>query len=85
MDKAKGGDATAQFYVGQIYEKGMDSAPDYAEAANWYRKAAASGSNEARLSLAAMMESGHGMPIQSRVGSVFPGSMWIRRSCSNAA
>ncbi len=62
MDKAKGGDATAQFYVGQIYEKGMDSAPDYTEAANWYRKAAAAGSNEAKLSLAAMMESGHGMP-----------------------
>ena len=61
MDKAKGGDATAQFYVGQIYEKGMDGAPDYAEAVNWYRKAAASGSNEAKLSLAAMMESGHGM------------------------
>ncbi len=62
MDKARGGDATAQFYVGQIYEKGMDSAPDYEEAANWYRKAASAGSNEAKLSLAAMMESGHGMP-----------------------
>ncbi len=63
MEKAKGGDATAQFYVGQIYEKGMDAAPDYEEAAQWYRKAAASGSNEAKLSLAAMMESGHGMPV----------------------
>lgn len=63
MDKAKGGDATAQFYVGQIYEKGMDTMPDYEEAANWYRKAAASGSNEAKLSLASMMESGHGMPV----------------------
>lgn len=62
MDKAKGGDATAQFYVGQIYEKGMDTAPDYEEAATWYRKAAAAGSNEAKLSLAAMMEAGHGMP-----------------------
>ena len=62
MDKAKGGDATAQFYVGQIYEKGMDGAPDYEEAANWYRKAAKAGSNEAKLSLASMMESGHGMP-----------------------
>lgn len=62
MDKAKGGDALAQFYVGQIYEKGMDAAPDYEQAAQWYRKAAAAGSNEAKLSLAAMMESGHGMP-----------------------
>ena len=65
MDKAKGGDATAQFYVGQIYEKGMDTAPDYEEAAKWYRKAAESGSNEAKLSLAAMMESGRGMPVDT--------------------
>lgn len=61
MDKAKGGDAQAQYYVGQIYEKGMDGAPDYAAAADWYRKAAAVGSNEAKLSLAAMLESGRGM------------------------
>lgn len=65
MEKAKGGDAQAQFYVGQIYEKGMDSAPDYAQAAEWYKKAAASGSNEAKLSLASMMESGHGMPVDT--------------------
>ncbi len=63
MDKAKGGDEKAQFYVGQIYEKGMDTAPDYAEAAKWYRRAADSGSNEAKLSLASMMENGHGMPV----------------------
>ena len=65
MEKAKGGDAQAQYYVGQIYEKGMDAAPDYTEAANWYRKAASAGSNEARLSLAAMMESGRGMPVDA--------------------
>ncbi|HMM65566.1 MAG TPA: caspase family protein [Dokdonella sp.] len=63
MEKAKGGDALAQFYVGQIYEKGMDTAPDYEEAAKWYRKAAESGSNEAKLSLASMMESGRGMAV----------------------
>lgn len=61
MEKAKGGDAQAQYYVGQIYEKGMDGAPDYAAAADWYRKAAAAGSNEAKLSLAAMLESGRGV------------------------
>src|SRR5690606_30002653 len=48
-----------------IYEKGMDSAPDYEEAAKWYRKAAESGSNEAKLSLASMMESGRGMPMDT--------------------
>ncbi|MGB0132796.1 MAG: hypothetical protein WBP53_03030, partial [Dokdonella sp.] len=65
MEKAKGGDAQAQFYVGQIYEKGMDTAPDYVKAAEWYKKAAASGSNEAKLSLASMMEVGHGMPVDT--------------------
>ncbi|MGA9341644.1 MAG: caspase family protein [Rhodanobacteraceae bacterium] len=62
MDKAKDGDAQAQFYVGALYEKGMDQPPDYNEAAKWYRKAAANGSIEAKLSLAALMEEGHGMP-----------------------
>ncbi|MEO8011436.1 MAG: caspase family protein [Dokdonella sp.] len=65
MEKAKGGDPLAQYYVGQIYEKGMEDAPDYAQAAEWYRKAAAAGSNEAKLSLAAMMEAGLGMPIDA--------------------
>ncbi|MEP7096211.1 MAG: caspase family protein [Dokdonella sp.] len=62
MDKAKEGDAQAQYFVGALYEKGVDQAPDYAQAADWYRKAAASGSIEAKLSLAALMEVGHGMP-----------------------
>jgi hypothetical protein len=61
MDKAKEGDAQAQYFVGSLYEKGMDQPPDYAAAADWYRKAAASGSIEAKLSLAALMEAGHGM------------------------
>lgn len=64
-EKAGSGDAQAQFYLGQIYEKGMDVAPDYAEAASWYRKAAAAGSNEAKLSLATMMESGRGMAVDA--------------------
>ena len=62
MDKAKEGDAQAQYFVGALYEKGVDQEPDYAQAASWYRKAAASGSIEAKLSLAALMEVGHGMP-----------------------
>lgn len=61
MEKAKGGDAQAQYYIGQIYEKGMDGAPDFQAAAEWYRKSAAAGSNEAKLSLAAMLESGRGV------------------------
>ena len=62
MDKAKEGDAQAQYFVGALYERGVDQAPDYTRAANWYRKAAASGSIEAKLALAALMEVGHGMP-----------------------
>ena len=39
-EAAEGGDATAQNYVGEIYERGLGTAPDYGLAANWYRKPA---------------------------------------------
>jgi hypothetical protein len=61
QEKAEAGDAQAQFYVGQIYEKGMDAAPDYASAAQWYRKAAAQGSTPAKLALVDLMVAGKGV------------------------
>jgi hypothetical protein len=62
QEKADGGDAEAQLFIAQAYEKGIDRPADYAQAAQWYAKAAKSGSREAKLSLAALMESGQGMP-----------------------
>src|SRR5690606_30673128 len=62
QEKADGGDAEAQHFVGQAWERGCDRAPDLAKAAQWYAKAAKNGSREAKLALAAMMETGNGVP-----------------------
>ncbi len=43
LPPAQSGDKVAQTYVGEIYEKGLGIAPDYAGAASWYQKAADQG------------------------------------------
>src|SRR3990170_5721524 len=40
---AKEGDASAQTYVGEIFEKGLGVPPDHAAAAEWYRRGGGSG------------------------------------------
>jgi hypothetical protein len=63
LPEARGGDPIAQTYVGEIYEKGLGLAtPNYAEAANWYRKAAASNHAPAQTSLGSLYERGLGVP-----------------------
>ena len=37
LETAQTGDPKAQYYVGEIYEKGLGTAPDYSQAAAWYR------------------------------------------------
>jgi hypothetical protein len=55
------GDATAQVYVGEIYEKGWVGEPDYATAAQWYAKAAAQNDRRAQRRLAYFYENGLGV------------------------
>src|SRR5207248_680947 len=43
LPQAQAGDKAAQTSVGEIYEKGVGTAPDYVLAATWYAKAAAQG------------------------------------------
>ncbi len=43
------GDAAAQFHLGLMYAKGQGVTQDYAQAVNWYRKAAEQGGAEAFL------------------------------------
>jgi hypothetical protein len=63
LPKARGGDAIAQTYVGEIYEKGLGlPGPNYPEAASWYRKAAAQGHSPAQVALGALYEQGQGVP-----------------------
>lgn len=66
QEKAKEGDATAQFYVGQIYEKGLGRAADYRSAALWYRKSAEQGFSQAQINLGHLYEKGLGVPKEQR-------------------
>lgn len=75
MLAAKEGDPTAQTYVGEIHERGLGRAPDYAEAAVWYRKAADQGFPRAQLRLGALYEKGLGVP-RDRVRSL----NWYRKA-----
>jgi hypothetical protein len=58
---ADGGDAKAQTYVGEMYEKGLGTAPNYEKAASWYEKAAAQGSSRAKINLGNLYEKGLGV------------------------
>lgn len=65
LPKASEGDAEAQTYVGEIYEKGLGIAPDYATAAAWYRKAAEQGNAQAQTNLGFLYEKGLGVKQDS--------------------
>lgn len=55
------GDAEAQNYLGQIYEKGMGLTPDYKTAAIWYQRAADQGFSPAQINLGHLYEKGLGV------------------------
>jgi hypothetical protein len=59
---AQQGDAAAQTYVGEIYEKGLGLDANYALAAEWYRRAAEQGYSRAQIDLGYLYESGLGVP-----------------------
>ncbi len=62
MPLAKSGDVKAQSYVGEIYEKGLGTQPNYQKAAIWYQKAANQGYSRAKMSLGSLYERGLGVP-----------------------
>jgi TPR repeat protein len=61
LEKAKTGDAKAQTYVGEIYEKGMGRPPDYKEAAKWYQRGADQEYSPAQTKLGLLYEKGLGV------------------------
>lgn len=76
MPKAQSGDAMAQNYVGEIYEKGLGlPKPDYVQAAVWYRKAAEGGLPAAQTNLGLLYEQGLGLP-QDRTAAL----QWYRKA-----
>lgn len=68
LEKAKQGDAEAQTYVGEIYEKGLGLSPDYRTAYSWYGKAAKQDYARAQINLGYLYEKGLGVeknPIEA--------------------
>lgn len=64
LEAAEGTDEAAQeaqVNVGEIYERGIGGEPDYAQAAQWYGRAATAGSSRAKLLLGALYERGLGV------------------------
>ena len=59
---AQSGDPKAQTYVGEIYEKGLGTQPNYVKAANWYQQASNKGYARAKMSLGSLYERGLGVP-----------------------
>jgi Caspase domain/Sel1 repeat len=60
--QAEQGDPQAQVYVGEIFEKGLGTTPDLAQAAMWYQKAADQGYSRGLADLAYLYEKGLGVP-----------------------
>ncbi len=58
---AKAGDASAQTYVGEIYEKGLGLTADYVVAAHWYGEADKQGYSRAQINLGNLYEKGLGV------------------------
>jgi len=61
LPMAQAGDAVAQTYVGEIYEKGLGLPADYALAAQWYQKASSQGDSRAKINLGHLYEKGLGV------------------------
>ena len=59
---AEQGNATAQFYLGDMYDYGKGTHEDDAAAVRWYRMAAEQGHAEAQNNLGWMHANGHGVP-----------------------
>jgi TPR repeat protein len=68
---AETGDATAQCWLGWVYQNGQGVPQDDAEALKWYHKAAVQGNTDAQNNLGTMYRNGHGVP-QNNVEAV----MW---------
>ena len=58
---AEQGDATAQFNLGVMYNKGQGVKQDDVEAVKWYRKAAKQGEASAQFNLGSMYADGRGV------------------------
>ncbi|KAI8637026.1 hypothetical protein BD408DRAFT_396362 [Parasitella parasitica] len=63
------GHVEAQCKVGDFYREGYGTFQDYAQAIEWYTKAAANGSTLAHLNLGIMCQEGHGQLLKDYKGA----------------
>lgn len=75
LPAAERGDLEARTIVGEIYERGLGTAADYAAAARWYRLAADAGGVRARINLGHLYEKGLGVPADAHAAL-----QWYRRA-----
>ena len=62
LPAAEAGDSEAQYYVGEIYEKGLGlPKPNYKQAVKWYLLAAEQGLSKSQINLGALYEKGLGV------------------------
>ena len=73
--KAGSGDAEAQFSLGLMYANSEGGAQDYAQAAQWYRKAADQSHALAQFNLGVMYAQGQGVGKDEATAV-----MWIRKA-----
>jgi hypothetical protein len=71
------GNATAQFWLGEMYSTGWGIPEDKARAAIWYRKAADQGHATAQYDLGIMYETGRGAPLNHNEAVA-----WIRKAAN---
>ena len=62
LPRAKAGDATAQYFLGHMYQNGLGVSVDKKAAATWYGRAAEQAEPRALYRLALMRQTGDGVP-----------------------
>ena len=61
VSAAENGNAKSQYRLGLRFERGVGGAPDYARAADWFRKAARQGMRRAAFRLGLLYQDGRGI------------------------
>ena len=79
IPRAERGDATAQTYLGFMFETGRGVPRNYTEAAMWYRRAAEQGDSLAQYSLGLLYDHGFGVPR-----NVVEAAKWLELSTAGA-
>lgn len=76
---AERGNASAQGYLGFMFETGRGVPQNYTEAAMWYRRAAEQGDSRAQYSLGLLYDRGQGVPRD-----VVEASKWLNLAAAGA-